>query len=156
MPRIANPVSPVRLRTAPPRIQCGCSSVGRARPCQGRGHEFEPRYPLQKTGSRRVWPPSQTKCGCSSVGRARPCQGRGHEFEPRYPLQFVKKGSPSGFPFSLVHAVIMRPRPGGEIGRRSGLKIRRPCGHTGSIPVLGTTTSAMTRAARCHCSRKIC
>jgi phosphatidylglycerophosphate synthase len=25
----------------------GCSSVGRARPCQGRGHEFEPRYPLQ-------------------------------------------------------------------------------------------------------------
>jgi hypothetical protein len=27
--------------------KCGCSSVGRARPCQGRGHEFEPRYPLQ-------------------------------------------------------------------------------------------------------------
>ena len=27
--------------------QCGNSSVGRARPCQGRGREFEPRFPLQ-------------------------------------------------------------------------------------------------------------
>ena len=26
--------------------QCGNSSVGRARPCQGRGREFEPRFPL--------------------------------------------------------------------------------------------------------------
>ena len=25
---------------------CGNSSVGRARPCQGRGREFEPRLPL--------------------------------------------------------------------------------------------------------------
>ena len=25
---------------------CGNSSVGRARPCQGRGREFEPRFPL--------------------------------------------------------------------------------------------------------------
>ena len=28
-------------------IRSGCSSAGRARPCQGRGHEFESRYPLQ-------------------------------------------------------------------------------------------------------------
>ena len=28
-------------------FECGTSSVGRARPCQGRGHEFEPRVPLQ-------------------------------------------------------------------------------------------------------------
>ncbi len=27
---------------------CGSSSVGRARPCQGRGREFESRFPLQK------------------------------------------------------------------------------------------------------------
>ena len=27
--------------------KCGNSSVGRARPCQGRGREFEPRFPLQ-------------------------------------------------------------------------------------------------------------
>ena len=26
--------------------KCGNSSVGRARPCQGRGREFEPRFPL--------------------------------------------------------------------------------------------------------------
>lgn len=29
------------------RAQCGNSSVGRARPCQGRGREFESRFPLQ-------------------------------------------------------------------------------------------------------------
>ena len=28
---------------------CGCSSSGRAPPCQGGGSEFEPRHPLQKT-----------------------------------------------------------------------------------------------------------
>ncbi len=28
--------------------QCGSSSVGRARPCQGRGRGFESRLPLQK------------------------------------------------------------------------------------------------------------
>jgi hypothetical protein len=27
--------------------RCGNSSVGRARPCQGRGREFESRFPLQ-------------------------------------------------------------------------------------------------------------
>ena len=28
---------------------CDTSSAGRAQPCQGWGHEFEPRYPLQNT-----------------------------------------------------------------------------------------------------------
>ena len=28
--------------------RCGCSSSGRAPPCQGGGSEFEPRHPLQK------------------------------------------------------------------------------------------------------------
>ncbi len=28
-------------------MTCGNSSVGRARPCQGRGREFESRFPLQ-------------------------------------------------------------------------------------------------------------
>ena len=31
--------------------------------------------------------------------------------------------------------------PGGEIGRRKGLKIPRPKGHAGSSPALGTTHS---------------
>ena len=33
-------------------IKCGCSSSGRAPPCQGGGREFEPRQPLQKTKHR--------------------------------------------------------------------------------------------------------
>ena len=28
------------------RMKCGCSSSGRAPPCQGGGSEFEPRHPL--------------------------------------------------------------------------------------------------------------
>src|SRR5436190_11837810 len=28
-------------------LKCGCSSVGRAPPCQGGRREFEPRHPLQ-------------------------------------------------------------------------------------------------------------
>ena len=31
----------------PTVVQGGNSSVGRARPCQGRGREFESRFPLQ-------------------------------------------------------------------------------------------------------------
>ena len=31
---------------------CGNSSVGRARPCQGRGRGFKSRFPLNKTGRR--------------------------------------------------------------------------------------------------------
>ena len=34
-------------RTLHPK-KCGCSSSGRAPPCQGGGSEFEPRQPLQK------------------------------------------------------------------------------------------------------------
>ncbi len=64
--------------------QGGNSSVGRARPCQGRGREFESRFPLQKFDR----PSGQHHpSGNSSVGRARPCQGRGREFESRFPLQ---------------------------------------------------------------------
>ena len=47
-------MSLVRLRPEAPRCRntgavCGRSSSGRARPCQGRGSEFEPRRPLQNT-----------------------------------------------------------------------------------------------------------
>ena len=40
------PVSVVRFRPEAP-IKCGCSSSGRAPPCQGGGSGFEPRHPLQ-------------------------------------------------------------------------------------------------------------
>ena len=33
------------------QVLSGTSSDGRSRPCQGRGHEFEPRYPLQISNS---------------------------------------------------------------------------------------------------------
>src|SRR4029453_9647793 len=32
-----------------PSQNCGCSSVGRAPPCQGGRREFEPRHPLQSS-----------------------------------------------------------------------------------------------------------
>ena len=44
-------MSVVRFRPEAP-IKCGCSSSGRAPPCQGGGSEFEPRQPLQKTKHR--------------------------------------------------------------------------------------------------------
>ncbi len=65
----------------------GNSSVGRARPCQGRGREFESRFPLQNL---KVPQRTDHPSGNSSVGRARPCQGRGREFESRFPLQNLK------------------------------------------------------------------
>jgi hypothetical protein len=37
------------LQFRPCLRECGNSSVGRARPCQGRGREFESRFPLQRT-----------------------------------------------------------------------------------------------------------
>ncbi len=37
-----------RFESVPGRQICGCSSSGRAPPCQGGGSEFEPRHPLQK------------------------------------------------------------------------------------------------------------
>ena len=35
-------------------LRCGNSSVGRARPCQGRGREFESRFPLQFSAKPRL------------------------------------------------------------------------------------------------------
>jgi hypothetical protein len=59
---------------------CGCSSVGRARPCQGRGHGFEPRHPLHLDllGCARV-PPSARCRGNGKTGCAwgsSPCAAR--------------------------------------------------------------------------------
>src|SRR5659263_121135 len=62
---------------------CGNSSVGRARPCQGRGRESESRFPLRLKQTFIYW---CILSGNSSVGRARPCQGRGRESESRFPL----------------------------------------------------------------------
>ena len=54
----------VEQRTENPRVVgsiptegtiCGFSSSGRARPCQGRGSEFEPRNPLQILSPIYMW-----------------------------------------------------------------------------------------------------
>ena len=115
--------------TFAPRNKSGNSSVGRARPCQGRGREFESRFPLQGgiLGTARaeakftlIMPSREQECrllkagGNSSVGRARPCQGRGREFESRFPLHKV----PSEI------GIFCKCLSGG-IGRHEGLKI--PC-----------------------------
>ena len=36
-------------------VPCGCSSSGRAPPCQGGGSEFEPRHPLHKSSNALHW-----------------------------------------------------------------------------------------------------
>ena len=38
------------------------------------------------------------------------------------------------------HTILLLRSPGGEIGRRKGLKIPRPHGRAGSIPAPGTTS----------------
>jgi hypothetical protein len=48
-------------------------------------------------------------------------------------------GAPAQFRFTIEPATIAGPD--GEIGRRSGLKIRRPQGHGGSSPPPGTIES---------------
>ena len=79
--------------------------------------------------------------GSSSVGRAIPCQGIGREFETLLPLQ-IKKGKVlfalSLFSFPDHEGIIATLSPDGEIGRHKRLKISRPYGRTGSIPVPGT------------------
>jgi hypothetical protein len=48
-------------------------------------------------------------------------------------------------PFSGRHERVAQECPDGEIGRRSGLKIRRPQGRGGSSPPLGTNNKWFRR-----------
>ena len=152
------------------RFLCGNSSVGRARPCQGRGREFESRFPLHI----RTRPPSAGPCcfrarcvnraeiwknpraeSARRIRRHRP-GGRvvmQRTANPRTPVQFrprpPARRSPterSGFLFPASCAPegsrkLAARRPDGGIGRRSGLKIRHPQGYAGSIPAPGTSPS---------------
>ena len=57
--------------------QRGNSSVGRARPCQGRGREFKSRFPLHKDDSQghpfllQAWSGGQAGLGCKAGSRFR-------------------------------------------------------------------------------------
>ena len=57
----AVPLHPLSRREQVFLTFCGNSSVGRARPCQGRGREFESRLPL-KEGSRTTFLLFYSKC----------------------------------------------------------------------------------------------
>ena len=88
MPRIANPVSPVRLRIAPPKKH----HAGVAQLVERNLAKVEVTSSSLVTRSIKsvrtdVRPQGRTTCGISSVGRAIPCQGIGREFEPLIPLQ---------------------------------------------------------------------
>ncbi len=120
------------------RFHRGNSSVGRARPCQGRGREFESRFPLQiqvdpgspgfvfKQGSH--WPGGR-------VVMQRPAKPRTPvRFRPRPP--FCEKPASAGFLLSALRGyadmvsneVLLRHpmrAPGWRNGRRRGLKIPR-------------------------------
>ena len=104
---------------------CGCSSVGRARPCHGRGHEFETRHPLHvgcvraKARVRRracAWPRSGQRAADHLVHRV------------------VRAWAQPTWIMCLVRLTARTP----------GFHL----GNTGSIPVRDTTTTKTTRSPR--------
>ena len=162
------------------RFHRGNSSVGRARPCQGRGREFESRFPLQiqvdpgspgfvfKQGSH--WPGGR-------VVMQRPAKPRTPvRFRPRPPF-FPKNPLFAGFLLSVlrVYADMVSNKvplrhpmraPGWRNGRRRGLKIPRckSCGfesrpghtlHSRSGKIRTGVHCAVRRVRRCGGSRVI-
>ena len=100
-------------------MTCGNSSVGRARPCQGRGREFESRFPLQIKDMR--------SSGC--------------QFEKFYGA--LAKRLCSGLQIRLVRfdsgtRLHFLPWPDGGIGRHKGFKIPRRSRCVGSSPTPAT------------------
>ena len=55
---------------SPPSPGSGNSSVGRARPCQGRGREFESRFPLQFLRSKSFWTAARWQNGYAAACKA--------------------------------------------------------------------------------------
>ncbi len=117
-----------------PSLLCGNSSVGRARPCQGRGREFESRFPLQCSirealeaaidrRARAFWYPDLTHRGWVAEWSCSGLQSRVRRFDSDPSLHFLWPDC-----------------PGGGIGRRYGLKIRWPQGRARSTRARGTTS----------------
>ena len=102
--------------------QRGCSSAGRAQPCQGWGRRFESGHPL----------PLSVSCGHFLIHRRHSQVVRQRSAKPPSPVQIrVPPFTPSAdsfFPFpQILVCVLCR---GGGMGRHNGLKIRwtmRPC-----------------------------
>ena len=145
------------------RFLCGNSSVGRARPCQGRGREFESRFPLQfheapfaglrffRTQVRCV-PVHPLSRACARYGRIRNAMRHPAGWQSGYAAD-CKSAYAGSIPTSassfrrkpgiagLFCAGKLGPCLGGETGIRSGLKIRRGRPHAGSSPAPGTIES---------------
>ena len=107
----------------------GCSSVGRARPCHGRGRGFESRRPLQISPG-----------VCSSVGRAPDFHSGGRGFKSRRTLQYRGRGATVAHqPFKLV---VVGSTPTGHTARAVvAQSVEHPAlnwGVEGSIPSGGT------------------
>lgn len=100
---------------------CGNSSVGRARPCQGRGREFESRFSLQfkSIGVKRMLAEKPKKFGALTKRLCSGLQIRLVRFDSGTRLQFF-------------------PSPDGGIGRHKGFKIPRRSRCAGSSPAPGT------------------
>ena len=112
-------MSLVRLRPEAPRCRnsgavCGRSSSGRARPCQGRGSEFEPRRPLQKEHPIRQ----------DGVFFLEMCRSTG-ELAASTCAKRVKSRGEAGF---LRMATAIRGMPGSEFEPRRPLQKHHPIG----------------------------
>ena len=144
-------------------LRCGNSSVGRARPCQGRGREFESRFPLQCSAKPRhsgvlffqadgdPFRLRSVRNGLVAEWSCSGLQSRVRRFDSDPGLHCDPNQTRLTAGFSL-HAPLRAPvarmlgcasfriGPDGETGRRKGLKIPHPQGYDGSIPSPGTMT----------------
>ena len=100
-------------------MTCGNSSVGRARPCQGRGREFESRFPLQIKDMRNSGCQLEKFYGALAKRLCSGLQIRLVRFDSGTRLHFL-------------------PWPDGGIGRHKGFKIPRRSRCAGSSPAPGT------------------
>ena len=149
MQRTANPRTPVRFRPRPPcsvdaapRPFRGNSSVGRARPCQGRGREFESRFPLQCSREPRLAGVSLLRVGRAAPRAAaaafpasptdpdadvRPSAAHG----PGRHWRYSRRRSPAPVPrwAALRHQAGRRhgPHPRGRTARKRRWRSRRRC-----------------------------
>ena len=100
-------------------MTCGNSSVGRARPCQGRGREFESRFPLQIKDMRNSGCRVKKFYGALAKRLCSGLQIRLVRFDSGTRLHFL-------------------PWPDGGIGRHKGFKIPRRSRCVGSSPTPAT------------------
>ena len=146
MPRIANPVSPVRLRTR------ASSSSGlwvgwQAKRCAGIAQLVERNLAKVEVASSSLVSRSSQKKEAQWLPFFNVCSIRRawlvvFELVPGDACSQTA-GSSEG-----CQRECRDTRPGGETGRHCGLKIRRflARGHTGSIPVPGTTSKSQSTA----------